>query len=111
MFGFCPFGSDGELSGGSDFGNFVFEEGSFIKEMGATVDDPIEDPVAIGVREEPGFFFQTIVSKESEVSNSIDVDMPGQLEGGLSLEGVMASDVGGVGRVKVLGLVEGFIDG
>ena len=65
----------------------------------------MEGLIGVGTIEELGLFFPSVVLKELGVRDSIDIDVLGQLGGGFSIERVMVRDIGGVGEVKVFGLV------
>ena len=69
--------------------------------MGSTLDDSVEGSVSIGAGEELGFFFPSVVLKESRVSDGVDIDVLSGLMGGLLVERVMMGDVGSMGEIKI----------
>ena len=90
------FGSSG------DFGDFLFQRGSFVKETGSTSNDSMESLIGVSTVKELGLFFPPIVFKMSRVSDGIDIDVPRGLGGGLLVEGVVTGEVSSVREVKVL---------
>ena len=106
----CFFSSGSKFSGSGDFGDFFFQGGTSVKEMGPTSDNPVEGSVCVGTGQELGFFFPSVILKESGISDCVDVGMPRGSIGGFLEVGVMVGGVGGVGEVEVFRLIEGLID-
>ena len=71
----------------------------------------MEGLVRISASQELGLFLPSIVFEESEVSDSVDMGVSGGSIGGFFEVRVVAGGVGSVGKVEVLGLVKGFVDG
>ena len=109
LFGFCLFGGCSKFSGGGDFGDFLFQRGSSVKETGFTLNDLMEGSVGVSTVKELGFFLPSVVLKESRVGDGIDIDVLGGLGGG-SIKGILMGRVSSVGEVKVFQLVKGLIN-
>ena len=58
-----------------------------------------------------GFFFPSIVLEESGISDGVDMDVLRGSTGGFLEVGIVVGGVGGVGKVEILRLVRGFING
>ena len=67
--------------------------------------------VRISTSQELGFFLPSIVFKESGIGDCIDMGVSRGSMGRLLEVRVVAGGVSGVGKIEVLGLVKGFIDG
>ena len=111
MFGFCFFSGSGKFYGSGDFGYLFFQRGALVEETGSASDDLVEGVVHISACQELGFFLPFIVLEESGVGDGVDTGVSRGLIDGLLEMKVMAGGVSSVGKVEVLGLVKGFIDG
>ena len=109
MFGFCLFGGCSKFSGSGDFGDFLFQRGSSVKETGSILNDLMEDLVGVSAVKELGFFLPSVVLKELRVGDGIDIDVLGGLGGGL-IKGIVMGRVGSVGEVKVFQVVKGLVN-
>ena len=104
------FSGGSKFGGSGDFGDLFFQGETSVKETGPTSDNPVEGLVCVGMGQELGFFFPSVILEESGISDRVDVDMPRGSIGGFLEVGVVSGGVGGVGKVEVFRLVEGLID-
>ena len=58
-----------------------------------------------------GLFFPSVVFEELGVGDGIDIGVSRGSTGRFLEVGVVVGGVGGMGKVEVFGLVEGFVDG